>query len=128
MQLFNKFLEAVELLAHTIVLMNVLCMQSANTGLMLASLACKVRGTCKLQHIPSFTNLGRHKSCNAGPALGCTLVAGLFGQNRTLVHCQGTQVTKVINQFRQQVDQFLPGMYAWFDDSSLHVTIRALMG
>lgn len=71
---------------------------------------------------------GNRESHYRGPALGCTLVAGLFGQNRTLVHCQGTQVTKVINQFRQQVDQFLPGMYAWFDDSSLHVTIRALMG
>jgi hypothetical protein len=100
---------------------------------MLTSLAWKVHG--KLQQSPSFTNWGHkcfHKSCNAGPALGCTLVAGLVGQNnftnKTLDHNQGTQLTEVINQFRQQVDQFLPGMYAWFDDSSLHVTIRALMG
>ncbi|KAA6429591.1 MAG: hypothetical protein FRX49_00026 [Trebouxia sp. A1-2] len=48
--------------------------------------------------------------------------------NKTLDHNTGAQLTKVINQFRQQVDQFLPDMYAWFDDSSLHVTIRALMG
>ncbi len=72
------------------------------------------------------------QSCNAGPALGCTLVASLIEQNKftnkALDHIQGTQLTEIINQFRQQVDQLLPGMYAWFDDSSLHVTIRALMG
>ncbi|DBA70060.1 TPA: hypothetical protein ACH3X2_012307 [Trebouxia sp. C0005] len=75
---------------------------------------------------------GNRESHYRGPALGCTLVASLVGQNnhtnKTLDHNTGAQLTKVINQFRQQVDQFLPDMYAWFDDSSLHVTIRALMG
>ncbi|KAL0029394.1 hypothetical protein WJX77_004302 [Trebouxia sp. C0004] len=75
---------------------------------------------------------GNRESHYRGPALGCTLVASLGGQttftNKTLDHNKGTQLTEVINQFRQQVDQSLPGMYAWFDDGSLHVTIRALMG
>ena len=44
------------------------------------------------------------------------------------VNKQRTSLIEVIDSFRQQVDQVLPGMYAWFDDSSLHVTIRALMG
>ncbi|DBA97850.1 TPA: hypothetical protein ACH3X3_012714 [Trebouxia sp. C0006] len=75
---------------------------------------------------------GNRESHYRGPALGCTLVASLVGQNKfpnkALDHNKGAQLTEVIDQFRQQVDQLLPGMYAWFDDSSLHVTIRALMG
>ena len=32
-----------------------------------------------------------------------------------------------VERFRQRVQQELPGMYAWFSDASLHITIRALI-
>jgi hypothetical protein len=32
-----------------------------------------------------------------------------------------------VAQFRLAVDAALPGMYVWFDDSSLHVTLRGLV-
>lgn len=34
----------------------------------------------------------------------------------------------LVSAFRRRVDAELPGMYTWFDDTSLHVTIRSLMG
>ncbi len=133
MQRSGKSLDTIEQLVHTVMLIDVLCMHSAKHLIDAGILGMKVLG--KSQHITSFTNWGHrcfNKICDAGPALGCTLVASLVGQNnftnKTLDHNKGTHLTEVINQFRQQVDQFLPGMYAWFDDSSLHVTIRALMG
>ena len=33
-----------------------------------------------------------------------------------------------IHRFRMRVDLELPGMYNWFADCSLHVTLRAIMG
>jgi len=32
-----------------------------------------------------------------------------------------------IHHFRARVDAALPGMYAWFADGSLHITLRALI-
>ena len=32
-----------------------------------------------------------------------------------------------IDRFRRRVDAELPGMYAWFSDASLHITLRALI-
>ena len=32
-----------------------------------------------------------------------------------------------VGRFRRRVDAELPGMYAWFDDASLHITLRALI-
>ena len=34
---------------------------------------------------------------------------------------------RAIAAFQQSVDAALPGMYAWFDKLSLHVTVRALL-
>jgi hypothetical protein len=31
-----------------------------------------------------------------------------------------------VRKFRDRLDAELPGLYTWFDDSSLHVTLRAL--
>ena len=31
-----------------------------------------------------------------------------------------------VRKFRDRVAAELPGLYTWFDDSSLHVTLRAL--
>ena len=54
----------------------------------------------------------------AGAASGATLVAPL-------------SVTDVealaLQEFRDAVDAALPGCYAWFDDASLHVTVRGLL-
>lgn len=33
-----------------------------------------------------------------------------------------------IHGFRQTVEEKLPGMYVFFNDESLHITLRALMG
>jgi hypothetical protein len=30
-------------------------------------------------------------------------------------------------EFRKKVDEALPGMYVWFSDDSLHVTLRGLV-
>lgn len=32
-----------------------------------------------------------------------------------------------IQEFRQRVDRLLPGAYAWFDNNSLHITVRAII-
>ncbi len=32
-----------------------------------------------------------------------------------------------IERFRRRVDAQLPGLYAWFSDASLHITLRALI-
>ncbi|KAL6754391.1 hypothetical protein V8C86DRAFT_353040 [Haematococcus lacustris] len=34
----------------------------------------------------------------------------------------------IIKALRQRVDKELPGMFVWFEDASLHVTMRAIMG
>ena len=31
-----------------------------------------------------------------------------------------------VRRFRERVDRELPGVYVWFADESLHVTLRAL--
>jgi hypothetical protein len=34
----------------------------------------------------------------------------------------------VVRRFRARVEEELPGLYSWFGEDSLHITIRALMG
>ena len=46
---------------------------------------------------------------------GATLVARL------------KRLPEALADFRNAVDAALPGMYVWFDDSSLHVTLRGLL-
>lgn len=43
-------------------------------------------------------------------------------------HVFSSALPSVISAFRARVDKELPGMYAWFDDASLHITVRAIMG
>ena len=64
----------------------------------------------------------------AGVALGCTLVADLFTPVNNFDEGKVSQLLQIIRAFRHQVDSVLPDMYAWFDESSLHVTVRALIG
>lgn len=69
-----------------------------------------------------------HLSGPAGVALGCTLVADLFTSISESGEGTTSKLLQIIRAFRHQVDSALPDMYAWFDETSLHVTIRALMG
>jgi hypothetical protein len=39
---------------------------------------------------------------------------------------QPTEGLPQVRKFRDRVAAELPGLYTWFDDSSLHVTLRAL--
>lgn len=57
--------------------------------------------------------------------LGVTLAFGLPLKDRKIEAAE--QIGKLITRFRQRVDAELPGMYAWFADSSLHVTLRAII-
>lgn len=34
----------------------------------------------------------------------------------------------IIDDFKAKVDAALPGMYAWFDPASRHVTLRGMIG
>lgn len=36
-------------------------------------------------------------------------------------------ILKAIHEFQDQVDQVLPGLYRWFSDTSLHITLRAII-
>lgn len=64
----------------------------------------------------------------AGVALGCTLVADLVTIISNSDQGRTSKLLQIIRAFRHQVDSILPDMYAWFDEASLHVTVRALMG
>ena len=33
----------------------------------------------------------------------------------------------IVSKFRAAVEREMPGIYAWFDESSLHVTVRAII-
>ncbi|KAL3160387.1 hypothetical protein ABBQ32_010712 [Trebouxia sp. C0010 RCD-2024] len=71
---------------------------------------------------------GNRESHYRGVALGCTLVADLFTSISESGEGTTSKLLQIIRAFRHQVDSALPDMYAWFDETSLHVTIRALMG
>ena len=45
----------------------------------------------------------------------------------TLVYDLPVQETAFLKGFREQVDRYLPGYYAWFSAESLHVTLRNLV-
>jgi hypothetical protein len=32
-----------------------------------------------------------------------------------------------VHRFRRRVDEALPGLYVWFAEDSLHITLRALL-
>jgi hypothetical protein len=39
----------------------------------------------------------------------------------------GGWLPQAVEDFRAAVDGALPGMYCWFEDQSLHVTLRGLL-
>lgn len=57
---------------------------------------------------------GSRESHYRGKAVGATLVHFL------------DHVPEAVMAFQESVDAALPGMYTWFDHSSLHMTVRAL--
>ncbi|KAL3701435.1 hypothetical protein R1sor_019457 [Riccia sorocarpa] len=68
-----------------------------------------------LDNYHQMTSLPGHRSAHyLQPVVEATVVH----------HLQ--KVPASLNRFRDRVDAELPGMYDWFADSSLHITIRAL--
>lgn len=60
--------------------------------------------------------------------LGVTLIHDLaVCQGSAMAEGYGSQLPGILESFRQRVDRELPGLYAWFSDASLHVTVRALI-
>jgi hypothetical protein len=60
--------------------------------------------------------------CCAEDHYGVTLAFGLPAEEAA-----ARQLLAAVQRFRARVDAALPGMYAWFGDASLHVTLRAIM-
>ena len=69
--------------------------------------------------------------CCAEDHLGVTLAFGLPAAAAEGGTGEGDEAARqllaAVQQFRARVDRELPGMYAWFEDASLHVTLRAIM-
>ncbi|BDA49980.1 hypothetical protein COCOBI_15-1080 [Coccomyxa sp. Obi] len=68
---------------------------------------------------------GNREGHYRGDHLGVTLAFGLPLEEGNVE--AATQIGALIGRFRQRVDAELPGMYAWFGDSSLHVTLRGVI-
>lgn len=69
-----------------------------------------------------------------GPAPGVTLVheLGLGGGGgeeggAPAASSSRARLLAAVRRFRERVDAELPGLYAWFDEASLHVTVRAII-
>jgi hypothetical protein len=45
----------------------------------------------------------------------------------TLTARVGKHLPPAVGAFRDAVDKALPGLYVWFEDSSLHCTVRGLV-
>ncbi|GAX84140.1 hypothetical protein CEUSTIGMA_g11563.t1 [Chlamydomonas eustigma] len=78
---------------------------------------------------------GSRENHYRGNALGVTLVHDLqhaftLQKLYSTVKPQEEQGTlqELLRRFRDRVDRELPGLYRWFTDDSLHVTLRAVMG
>lgn len=69
---------------------------------------------------------GNRKMHYDGPALGVTLVHYIAGEQGPPA-APALEVLDAIRAFRRAVDETLPGMYRWFADETLHVTLRALI-
>ena len=71
------------------------------------------------------------RECCAEDHLGVTLAFGLPGAAEGGTRDEGAEAARqllaAVQLFRARVDRELPGMYAWFGDASLHVTLRAIL-
>lgn len=67
-----------------------------------------------VEYWPNLQKPGNRESHYRAPFIQATLVIDL------------KTVPDVIRDFRIAVDQNLPGLYCWFNDDSLHMTVRAL--
>lgn len=74
---------------------------------------------------------GNREAHYRGPHLGASLVHPLCSatQGKAGVEevAQRRALLKAIDGFRRRVDELMPGMYVWFADASLHITLRALL-
>lgn len=67
-----------------------------------------------VDYFPKIQQPGNRESHYRAPFVEATLVYDLRG------------IPDPVFQFRADVDTKLPGMYCWFEDDSLHMTVRAL--
>lgn len=49
------------------------------------------------------------------------------GSGVTLVIDVGYRISELVREFREKVDEILPGAYVWFATKSLHITVRGLI-
>ena len=59
---------------------------------------------------------------------GCGAFKSVGRHRSHIYECVCGILSGLVRSFRECVEIELPGLFAWFDDNSLHVTIRALMG
>ncbi|MBN2533925.1 MAG: hypothetical protein JXB88_13630 [Spirochaetales bacterium] len=71
---------------------------------------------CLSDYLPVIQKPGNRESHYRDPFIEATLIYDL------------EDIPEAVTKFREKVDQELPGMYCWFDDKSLHMTVRALAG
>ncbi|GIL85232.1 hypothetical protein Vretimale_10728 [Volvox reticuliferus] len=96
----------------------------------------RVRGVVSEADSPEYWFLaskdGSRESHYRSSNLGVTLVhdlAVLQGRPRARAAADyGSDLPGIVRSFRDRVEAELPGLYRWFNDSSLHSTVRALMG
>lgn len=73
---------------------------------------------------------GHREAHYRGDAIGATLV--IRHRHRDASHTDDpiglARLQRIIADFQARVDAELPGMYAWFDPASRHVTVRGLVG
>ncbi|GIL55474.1 hypothetical protein Vafri_11033 [Volvox africanus] len=75
---------------------------------------------------------GNRESHYRSSYLGVTLVHDLAvfqdGASTRAAAKYGSDLPGIVGAFRDRVEAEMPGLYRWFKDSSLHSTVRALMG
>lgn len=65
-------------------------------------------------YLPFIQKPGHRESYYQEPCIKATLIYDL------------KKIPTVISQFKDDIDKRLPGMYRWFSNNSLHITIRSI--
>ena len=75
-------------------------------------------------YLPKFNQAGsRAPSYREASPAGATLVAFLHESNGGATH---KLMFELLDEFREAVDEALPGVYCWLEPESLHCTVRSL--
>jgi hypothetical protein len=71
-------------------------------------------------YLPYVQRKGHRESHYRDPVIEATLIHDLAGTPGNV------EIFGKIVQLREEVNRRLPGMFCWFDDKSLHITVKAL--